>query len=151
MKHLGSTGGLLTMLCFHEYFNDLYSFEYFCIYCLAWIRILQIWLIVLVAVANEKQISSFIECLRKMDTLMKRQTTPVKWINKSLFFWLQRMSLISRQRFKKKLWKKRPINWAKFKWEGCIVESSCHISKHQQINKPHLLGGRRNRNLCLNM
>lgn len=101
LKHLGSTGGLLTMLCFHEHFNVLYSFEYFSIYCLVWMTTLQIWLIVLVAVADEKQVST-LNVWEKMDALMRRQTTPVRWINKSLFFWLQRMSLISRQRLKKK-------------------------------------------------
>lgn len=60
---------------------------------------LQICLIVLGAVADEKQVSTYTECLRKMDALMRRQTTPVRGINKSLFFWLQRMSLISRKRF----------------------------------------------------
>lgn len=78
LKHLGSTGGLRTMLCFHECFNVSYSFEYFNIYCLAWMTTLQIWLIVLVAVADEKQISTYTECLRKMDALMRRQTTPVR-------------------------------------------------------------------------
>lgn len=56
----------------------LYSFEYFRIYWLVGMTALQVCLIVLVAAADEKQVSTYTECLRKTDALMRRQTTPVR-------------------------------------------------------------------------
>lgn len=88
LKHLGSVGGLFNMYrchgCFvlhrrHGCFTSFYillntSTSTGLVRMTMW----RICLVVLVAVAHEKQVSTYAECLRKMNTLMRRQTTPVR-------------------------------------------------------------------------
>lgn len=76
LKHLGSIGGSLNVSCSHGCFTLVYIFLLNLLACLNVHA--GYCLTVVVAFIDDKQVRTYTEWLRKMDALMRRQTTPVR-------------------------------------------------------------------------